>query len=546
MQSRRIISLWFPRLAAQRVLRSRHIDGPFAVVETQHNAQVLVSLCKTASAQGLCVGQSIADARALCPGLVTQENDPLAEAQFLTRLHRWAGKFTPWIATHPPASLMMDISGCAHLFGGEEALAELISDDCARLRLSVQIGIADTLGGAWALARYAGQRAGPQHSGDAIDQEARATRSRAAKRRGWERGGTVKIPMTNAQTHYIAPTGQTFETIQKLPLSALRLPDNVCDKLVRLGLRSIADLANLPRASITRRFGADTVLRLDQALGAQPEPVCPADPPRCFATRLSLPDPIGLADDINAAISRVTPPLCTKLRHAGMGARTLDLALYRTDQTVQLIQVSLARPAHDPDRILPLLTMHLPSIEPGYGIDMIRLEATVIEPVREQQHAGHAEALAAAKNRKGSDHADLMGRLGTRIGLESLQILHPASSNLPEKTQTNLPATYNKRADDWAMPALKRPIIMFPPEPINPIIANRPPLKFKWRRRTFKTLSYGGPERIAPEWWLDNPAWRTGTRDYWGVVTDTGAKLWLYQAHGGAQTGGWFCHGSFG
>jgi protein ImuB len=546
MQNRRVISLWFPRLAAQRVLRARHVDGPFAVVETQHNAQVLSSLCPQASAQGLSVGQSISDARALCPGLTTQENDPLAEAQFLTRLHRWAGKFTPWIAIHPPASLMMDISGCAHLFGGEAALAELITDDCERLRLSVQIGIADTVGAAWALARYAGQRMGPQYSGDDIDQEARATRSRAVKRRGWERGGVVKMPITNTQTSYISKTGQTFESIHKLPIAALRLPEGTVEKLSRLGLRKIADVSDLPRASLVRRFGADTVLRLDQALGAQPEPVCPADPPRNFATRLSLPDPIGLADDIKAAILRVTPPLCTKLRHAGMGARTLDLALYRTDQSVQLIQVSLARPAHDPDRILPLLTLHLPKIEPGFGIDMVRLEATVIEPVREQQHAGHAEALAAAKNRKGSDHADLMGRLGARIGLETLQILHFANSNLPEKTQINLPATYNKRGGEWAMPAIKRPIVMFSPEAISPIIDDRPPLEFKWRRRVFKTASYGGPERIAPEWWLDNPAWRTGTRDYWGVTTEAGVKLWLYQAHGGAQTGGWFCHGIFG
>tara|TARA_R110002094_G_scaffold143034_2_gene133204 strand:+ start:382 stop:2022 length:1641 start_codon:yes stop_codon:yes gene_type:complete len=546
MQNRRVISLWFPRLAAQRVLRSRHIDAPFAVVKTVHNTQVLSALCAQASAQGLFVGQSISDARALCPGLITQESDPLAEIQFLARLHRWAGKFTPWIAMQPPASLMMDISGCAHLFGGETALAELITDDCERLRLSVQIGIADTVGAAWALARYAGQRMGPQYSGDDIDQEARATRSRAVKRRGWERGGVVPIHAANARVSFIAPAGRTFETIAELPLSALRLPDGVPAKLTRLGLRSITDLAALPRASLVRRFGADTVLRLDQALGAQPEPVCPADPPRNFATRLSLPDPIGLADDIQVAISRITQPLCTKLRRAGLGARSLDLALYRTDQSVQLIQVNLAHPAHDPDRILPLLTLHLPTIEPGYGIDMIRLEATIVEPVREQQHAGHAQALAKATNRKGSDHADLIGRLGARIELKSLKIIHPADSNLPEKSQTIVPATYNEPADQWRMPAIKRPIIMFAPEPITPTTSARPPLEFRWRRQRFKTISYGGPERIAPEWWMDNPAWRTGTRDYWAITTDSGAKLWLYQAHGESQTGGWFCHGDFG
>jgi protein ImuB len=546
MQNRRVISLWFPNLAAERVLRTRHVDAPFAIVHTQQNAQVLASLCPQAHAFGLFEGQSIFDARALCKGLITQANDPLAEVQFLTRLHRWAGKFTPWVAMHKPASLMMDISGCAHLFGGEQALADIISEDCARLRLSVQIGIADTVGAAWALARFAGQCSGPMRSGDAIDQEARATRSRAKKRRGWERGGAVQLKVGHSATHYISSIGQAFESIKELPLQALRLPPEVPTKLARLGLRRVGDLAALPRASVARRFGADTLLRLDQAFGAQPEPVCPAEPVRNFATRLSLPDPIGLAIDIEAGISRITPPLCAKLRHAGLGARSLDLALYRTDHTVQLIQVNLARPANDPDRILPLLTQNVPKIEPGFGIDMIRLEAIKVEPLRDLQHAGHAAALAAAQSRDGSDHSDLLGRLGARIGLEALRILHPCASHLPDNTQKSMSAAFNNPAEDWAAPNFKRPIIMYPPEAINTIQDGRPPLEFQWRRRVLKVMSYAGPERISPSWWLDLPSWRTGTRDYWTVTTDAGAKLWLYQAHGGAQTGGWFCHGEFG
>ncbi len=546
MPKRRIISLWFPNLAAEHVLRTRHIDAPFAIVKTQQNAQSLTSLCPQARSQGLSVGQSISDARALCNHLITQENDPLSETQFLTRLHRWAGKFTPWVAVHQPASLMLDISGCAHLFGGEEALVTLISEDCARLRLSVQIGIADTVGAAWALAHFAGQRSGPVRSGDAIDQEARATRSRASKRRGRERGGTTPLQVHHHENYYISSVGETFESIRKLPLDALRLPIDVSTKLNRLGLRQIGDLAALPRASLARRFGADTLLRLDQALGAQPEPVCPAEPMRNFATRLSLPDPIGLAGDIEAAISRIIPPLCRKLRSAGLGARSLSLTLHRTDSTVQVIQVDLARPAHNPDRITPLLTLHIPKIDPQFGIDMVRLEAVKVEPIRDQQHVGHAEALAAAQNRDGTDHSDLLGRVGARIGLEALQILHPSDSHLPDNTQRPMPAAFSKSAEGWNVPVTKRPSIMFPVEPISMVDDGRPPLAFRWRRRVFKTISYAGPERIAPAWWLDLSAWRTGTRDYWTVTTDAGAKLWLYQAHGNAQTGGWFCHGYFG
>ena len=106
-------------------------------------------------------------------------------------LRRWAGKFSPWVAEEPPASLVVDLTGCAHLFGGEAALLAEVEQDCAGLGLTVRAGVADTRGAAWALARYAGRVGEPNRSGDAIDQEARATRSRAVKRRGWERGGTA-------------------------------------------------------------------------------------------------------------------------------------------------------------------------------------------------------------------------------------------------------------------------------------------------------------------------------------------------------------------
>jgi protein ImuB len=191
MPHRRILSLWFPRLAAERALRldRGRRDGPFAIVAERGNMQVLVSLSAEAEAQGLTPGQPLRDAQAICPALVTRPANPVAEAAFLTALRRWAGKFSPWVAEEPPAALVVDLTGCAHLFGGRPALLDQIGADCADLGLTVHCGIADTLGAAWALARYAGQPVPVARSGDAIDQEAWATRSRAVKRRNWEKGG---------------------------------------------------------------------------------------------------------------------------------------------------------------------------------------------------------------------------------------------------------------------------------------------------------------------------------------------------------------------
>jgi len=280
MSRRRILSLWFPRLAAERLLRidRGRLDAPFAVVEDRNNMQVLASLCVRASQAGLVPGQPLRDAQAMCPELVTRLANPIAEAHFLHSLRRWAGKYSPWVGEEPPASLVIDLTGCAHLYGGEEQLLEQVAQDCEALRITVQCGIADTVGTAWALARYAGQPAMMTRSGDAIDQEAYATRARAAKRRHWTKGGTApKIDQQIDRPNRIAPVGKAHSVLGPLPVAALRIDPKTAENLSKLGLRRVNDLIGTPRAALARRFGKELTMRLDQALGMMPEPVSPAN-----------------------------------------------------------------------------------------------------------------------------------------------------------------------------------------------------------------------------------------------------------------------------
>ncbi|MDU8944478.1 Y-family DNA polymerase [Ovoidimarina sediminis] len=550
MPNRRILSLWFPRLGAERLIRKDPGLGevPFAVAEDHSNMQVLSSLSATASAAGLTEGQPLRDAQAMCPGLITRLRNPQMEAQFLAGLRRWAGKFSPWVADQPPGGLIVDLTGCAHLFGGEAALMEQVALDCEDLGLTVQAGIADTPGAAWALARFASQPVAAARSGDAIDQEAWATRSRAAKRRHWERGGPAPQPgATETPAGRIAAPGQTRQAIARLPVAALRLDRETVDTLTRLGLRRIEDLAGQPRAGLARRFGRPLVQRLDQAMGVEPEPVSPAKPPDHFAVRLTLPEPIGLESDIAAALDRLLPRLSEHLTARGKGARRVRLECHRSDHTMQWVEVGLARPTADPDRIRPLLMIKVPEIDAGFGIDCVRVEAVVVEPVYPHQHRGHAHAAAEAEARiAGSARLDdLIGRIGARIGMEAIVRLHPADSHIPEKTSKVLAAAWSEPAEDWPVPDLPRPLLIWPPEIVTAEDVPKAPLTFRWRRRDYTTLAATGPERIAPEWWLDDPAWRSGTRDYWRVTTTGGERLWLFYAHGGALSGGWFCQGSF-
>ena len=519
---------------------------PLAIVADARGALVLASLAAEAEAAGLRRGMALGDARAICPGLVTRPADPVAAAAFQRALRRWAGRFSPWVAEEGEDGLVIDVSGCAQLFGGEEGLLIEAAAAAAALGLGLRMGLADTVGAAWAVARFAGAPAAPAHAGDAIDQEARATRSRAGKRR-WERGGPPPLaPGGPGGAGLIVPPGETAARLAPLPVAALRLEPEEVATLQALGLRRIAELAALPRAQLARRVGPGVIRRLDQALGRVPEPVAPAPPPPVFALRLSLPEPIGLEADVLAGIDRLLPPLCARLRAAGRGARRVRLTLGRTDGRAEVREVGLARAADTPEAIRPLLALRLGAIDAGFGIEVIRLAATAVEPLEARQHRSRLAATADA--RKGGDSeelAALLGRIGARLGLEALVRLHPADSHIPEKSATEMAAGFSEPASGWPAPAAPRPVLILRPEPLRPQDAARPPERFAWRRRTLRRRAAFGPERIAPEWWLDDPAWRSGPRDYWRIETEDGSRLWIFEAKGGESPSGWFVHGLF-
>jgi protein ImuB len=552
MLNRRILSLWFPRLGAERLIRAEPwlAERPLAVIDSDGPTQTVSSLSQAGSAAGLQLGQPLRDAQAVCADLITRPRIAHQEAAFLGVLHRWAGKFSPWVGAEPPDALVVDLTGCAHLFGGEDGLCEQVMTDCADLGLTVRLGLADTLGAAWALARYAGSNPGSHRSGDAIEQEARATRARAAKRRTWERGGTppARRGAAAAGANRIAPPGQAWHALGPLPVAALRLDADTQVQLARLGLRRIEDLIGQPRAGLARRFGRGLVDRLDQATGAAAEPISPAPPPERFAARLSFPDPIGLKEDVETALIRMTEHLCARLKDRARGARILRLEAHRCDHTMAWQTVTGAVASHDPDRLNRLLQMKLDAIDAGPGIDMLRLEALRTEPIHARATAGHAEATARAQAKTGQKAAleDLIGRLGARLGMEAITRRHPAESHIPEKSAQVLAAAWSEPASHWPASSTPRPLTLWPrPEPVMAPDRSDPPATFRWRGRDWHTTGATGPERIAPEWWLDDPNWRSGPRDYWRIETGRGDRLWLFYAHGGTLSPGWFCHGAF-
>lgn len=485
---RRVVSLWFPRLASDRFLRRCPLDGPFALTLKQGNTNRLYCMNALAVQQGLHLGMPYSDARAFCPELQTTPAAPAQDQRFLHTLHRWALRYCPWVGFEGRDGLVLDIGGSAHLFGGEEGMLEDMRTRLARAGLSVQIGLGDTRGAAWALAHY----------GEGV-----------------------------------ARSGDMISALKTLPVSALRLGEQTSIALRRLGLRDVQDLAQAPRGPLNRRFGPDVLMRLDQALGAQPEQITPLTEAPHYGVRMTLPDPIGVLSDVMAGTERLLTQLCDKLHAREMGVRVLKMTLRRVDQDHQQVELRLARPLRDAKRILPLFERGLSEIDAGFGIDQLRLEAVQVEamPVQQISHisTGHKGQLE-----------DLITRIGTRIGLENVQRYLPADSHIPERSFIIAPAAYSEPAKGWVCPN-PRPVCLFPPEPIA-ATGTQPPARFRWRRMSLTTGRAIGPERIAPEWWLEDDNWRSGLRDYWRVDTVQGRRIWMYYT---PQSPGWFVQGEF-
>lgn len=478
---------------------------PLVTVETVRGQRVLV----TANAEGLTPGQTLANARALYPGLIALEADQAGDIAALCALAIWAERYTPLAAadTEQDHGLWLDITGCAHLFGGEERLLKDLRARLTQHGLVARMAIAGTPGAAWALTHA------PAHDGAII------------------------------------PDGMEAAALQNLPIATLRIAGAVVAGLRRLGIRTIGDLARLPRANITARFGPSPLLRLDQALGHATESLTWPHPPSPFLETLFFPEPIGTAEDLAHTLVLLAQSLCVRLGAAEQGGLRFIARFFRTDHTTREITIATARPVRDPAYVAKLLGMKLETIDPGFGVEAVTLSAADVAPLSAIQ----AEAFTVADEL--DRLATVVDRLSNDIGPERIWRPAPFASHVPERAVTRLPAL--AQAPDWQRdPTQPRPIrLLRRPEPIEVTapVPDDPPILFRWRRRVHRVRAATGPERIAREWWRahagsDDRDEADRLRDYYRVEDMDGARFWVFRTglHGGGQSPRWFLHGLFG
>jgi protein ImuB len=450
------------RLKRERSGKPCPVDRPFALVGSEDRGLMLTALNGAASRAGLYPGLGLADARAICPPLLTAPAEPEKDAASLLALARWAGRYSPSLNVDGEEGLWLDVSGVPHLFGGTRALLGDMATRFARFGFTARLALAETLGGAHALARYA-------HS-----------------------------------SPLIVPRGKIAETLAPLPVEALRLAEEIVRLLKRLGLKRIGQLYDLPRASLERRFHSretvEAVLsRLDQALGRREEPRKPLLPAPDYAARLPFPEPLITHEGVVAGLDHLAEKLCQALSLARRGARRLRLAIYRADGTSAVIEAGLSAPSSEPLHLARLFADRVEAIDVGFGVDLMVLAALSTEPL--------LPAQTAFARREGRERQEpLIDRLASRLGGAAVRRLVSYASHLPERTQSTLSALAGSVS--WPEQGASKPprpcLLLAEPEPVDVLaeIPEGPPARFTWRRVSRRVVKAEGPERIAPEWWL--------------------------------------------
>ena len=489
---------------------------PFVLAADVAGTPRVAALNAAAEADGIRIGEALADARAKTENLQVRAADPAADDAALRRLALWATRYTPAVATCDEKSgadgLFLDIAGAAHLFGGEQKLLADLAARLARFGLPARLAVAATAGAAWALARF-------------------------------------------RQATTILPAGEERAALAPLPIEALRLAPETRATLRRLGFRRVGALIDNPRAPFAARFERELLRRIDQALGCVGEPLTFILPPPVYHSLRYLMEPVAAQEAVVAIAQRLMRDIVHALTRDGVGARTLRLALYRVDGGTRTIDIALSRPTRSAPHVARLIALKLErggetsaeTLDAGFGFEAVGLAITATERMDEEQT--DLVSGDAMGERVEERCAELIDGLAQRLGPRSVQRLAPVESHLPERAETARAAGAEGVA--WPMPdaARPRPLLLFAhaePAEVMAQVPEGPPRRFRWRGVLHAVAKAQGPERIAAEWWRSGA--EAPTRDYYLVEDDAGRRFWLFREGLFARETAaprWFVHGLF-
>jgi protein ImuB len=497
---KRFVTIWFRHLTTDWFIRRKPqlASVAFVLAAADHGRKVVTASNILAQTQGIHTGMAVADARAIITSLEVLDDQPGLSTKLLNGLAEWCIRYTPAVAIDLPDGLILDVSGCAHLWGGEIQYLTAIYTRFAVFGYAVQLAMADTIGTAWAVTRF-----GPNLS--------------------------------------IIESGQQSAALLSLPAAALRLETPIVERLEKLGLRQISQFISMARPALRRRFGQHLLLRLDQAMGMEEEAIQPVQPIEPYQERLPCLEPIITATGIEIALQRLLNILCQRLQQEEKGLRMAIFKGYRTDGKIEKIEIGTNRPTNNKLHIFKLFEFKIAGIEPAEGIELFVLEALKVEELLPVQETLWNSNSGLDDTRL----AELLDRIAGKIGAHHIHRYVPDEHYWPERSYKLATTIDEKLTTKWKVD-LPGPLNLLPkPAPIEVTapIPDYPPMIFRYKGVLHKIVKADGPERIEQEWWLQEGQ----HRDYYCAEDEQGRRYWLFRSghYDVAKSYQWFIHGFF-
>lgn len=511
MKPRRILCIWFPNLPIEHLRiawrqnranisnpdlqaanKAQKGKKPFALIAQNTAGIHIVAVNDEAREMGVYPSMRLTDAKALCHQLEALFHNPASDRALLNQRAAWLKSFSPIVVPRDANTIFLDITGCDHLFGGEQKMLTQIAASLKAMGHKVRLGLGDNIGAAWAVAHYA----------------------------------------PTALT--ILPPNEARQGLAPLPVEALRLHKEHANALYHLGFKKIGQLFELPRAALYRRFpdveqGEAVLKRLEQALGQQEEPLTHIEGQPNLRFTAAPVEPLIDQSNIEQHFYQLLDQLFAVLDQAQQGVLHLCLDLFYSDGKVKNLAIRLAQPTRSKAHVKRLLDEKINDIDPGFGIDVLILTANKIGDLAPSQLQ-----LDSHKNTKRQDHnvASLLDRLANRLGQGTVYCLSPVESHLPEKSQKKAHPLKGQKWHDWPLASRRPTTLLATPEPIKVALmqSSDMPLHFIWRKLLHQIIYAQGPERILPEWW-DDLTGRRLPRDYYEIEDQAGLRFWVYREH---------------
>jgi protein ImuB len=498
---RRYVTIWFRYIKTDWFTR-RSANGstlagkPLVVYAKQQGRMVITAANQLAEQQGIYEGTVLADARAIVPTLQTIEDKPEQFEKIIAQFAEWFIRYAPIVAIDGCDGLIIDAIGCAHLWGGDEKYVQDISNRLKHLGYNIRIAMAGTIGAAWALAHYGNNQS-------------------------------------------IIKNGNEADAIINLPPQCLRINEEVSERLHKLGLNQVQQFITMPRSVLRRRFGADFIKRLNQALGYEEEFIQSVTITPPYQERLNCLEPIVTLTGIEIALRQLLNTICKRLQQEQKGIRKVKFICYRIDGKTQCIEIGTNRPTSDTKHLFKLFEIKLGTIEPALGIELFVMEATKVDE--------HISAQEKIWNTTGdltdNNIALLLDRLANKIGEHKIHRYLPDEHYWPERSVKKALSLDEKPTTHWNNTKTRPLKILSPPEPITVTapVPDYPPMLFRYKNKIHKIIRADGPERIEQEWWLQQGQ----HRDYYYVEDEEGHRYWLFRLghYDAAKPVGWFLHG---